>query len=92
MTSAPRPDGLVELAATVPVQVPDASVVVLVCGSGVTPTRLHAASARLPADCRKVAVRCVTGSAVARRALGDLPVLSLGELADLPRAMRSVQP
>lgn len=92
VASAPRPDRLVDLAATVPVHVPHASVVVLVCGATVTATQLHAASARLPADCRRVAVRCVTGAPLARRALGNLPVLVLGELADLPRAMRSVVP
>jgi len=72
-------------------QVPDASVVVLVAGSTPTPSTLAAAAVHLPAGALTVAVQCVPGAAVARRTLGGLVVLQVGELAHLPQAMRRVE-
>ncbi|BDZ41263.1 hypothetical protein GCM10025865_05620 [Paraoerskovia sediminicola] len=67
-----------------------ASVVVLVAGSVPSPADLRAASVRLSLGARALAVRCVPGAAVARHTIGDLTVLTLGSLEDLPRAMRKM--
>jgi uncharacterized protein (DUF58 family) len=70
--------------------IPDASVAVLVTGSNATPNRLNAALLRFPVDVFTVAVRCEPGAGLTRRAIGDSPVLTVGELGDLPRALRSL--
>lgn len=66
----------------------DASVVAVVVGSTVTSTDLRAAAVRLPVDARLVALRCAPGSGVSRGRVADMQVLTLGELADLPLALR----
>ncbi|GAA1715943.1 DUF58 domain-containing protein [Isoptericola hypogeus] len=85
---APARTSLAEIARVASATVTDASVVVLAVGSRVTPTDLRAAAVRLPVDARLVAMRCVPGSSVSRGRVADMQVLTLGELADLPNALR----
>lgn len=87
-----RPGRFSELAHATAAAAPDASIITLVCGSAVTPTELRAAHARTPLGATVVAVRCALGQQATRRSIGDLPVLSVGELVQLPRALRSVAP
>ena len=79
---------LVDLARVAGTSVTDASVVALVVGSAVSPTELRAASARLPQDVRVMAIQCVPGSKVSRHRIAELVVLTIGELGDLPLALR----
>ena len=37
-----------------------------------------------------IAINCEVGASAARRAIGDVVLLTIGELADLPAAMRRV--
>jgi uncharacterized protein (DUF58 family) len=83
-----RRTGLVDLARVAGASVTDASVVALVVGSAVSPTELRAASARLPQDVRVVAIQCVPGAKVSRHRIAELVVLTIGELGDLPLALR----
>lgn len=69
---------------------PNASAVMLVVGSQTTPRELHAAATRLPAGILAVAVRCEHGAEVRRSAIGPLELVTLGDLADLPQALRAV--
>ncbi|WP_336707531.1 DUF58 domain-containing protein [Oerskovia sp. USHLN155] len=79
---------LVDLARVAGTSVTDASVVALVVGSAVSPTELRAASARLPQDVRVMAIQCVPGAKVSRHRIAELVVLTIGELGDLPLALR----
>jgi hypothetical protein len=45
---------------------------------------------RLPVDARLVALRCTPGASVSRGRVADMQVLTLGELADLPHALRRI--
>jgi len=81
---------LAELSREVGEQVPDASAAVLLYGATVPPALVHLAGTRLPIDVRSLAVRCVPGAPVVRRALADLTTIDLGVLADLPSVMRRV--
>ena len=81
---------LAELSREVAEQVPDASAAVLLYGATVPPALVHLAGTRLPIDVRSLAVRCVPGVPVVRRALADLTTIDLGVLADLPSVMRRV--
>jgi len=83
-------DSIVDLARITAAEVPDASAVVLLFGATVTPHEMHAAASRLPVDVRVLAVQCMPGSEVARHVIADLTVLVVGDLGDLPRALRSV--
>ena len=85
---APARRSLAEIARVASATVTDASVVVLAVGSTVSPTDLRAAAVRLPVDARLVAMRCSPGSSVSRGRVADMQVLTLGELADLPNALR----
>lgn len=78
------------LARAIGQQVPGASVVLFVVGPDVTAGELKAASVHIPLGVRVIAVRCESGSTLRRRTVGDLVVLGIGDLTDLPRAMRSV--
>lgn len=84
----PMRTSLVDLARVASASVTDASVVALVVGSAVTPTELRAASARLPQDVRVVAIACIPGAKVSRHRIAELVVLTIGELGDLPLALR----
>lgn len=85
---APARTSLADIARVASATVSDASVVAVVVGSTVTPTDLRAAAVRLPVDARLVAMRCVPGASVSRGRVADMQLLTLGELADLPYALR----
>ncbi|AEG43387.1 DUF58 domain-containing protein [Isoptericola variabilis] len=85
---APARTTLADVARVAAATVTDASVVAVVVGSTVTPTDLRAAAVRLPVDARLVALRCSAGSGVSRGRVADMQVLTLGELGDLPNALR----
>lgn len=65
-----------------------ASTVVLVTGSRTETPVLRAAAARLPGDARTIAVRCATGATPSGHRAGDVAVLTLGDVDDLPAALR----
>jgi uncharacterized protein (DUF58 family) len=67
--------------------VPNASVMFLVVGTSVTSGQLRTAAASAPPGVRCFAIRCQAGAALDRRAIGDLTVLTLGELTELPRLL-----
>jgi uncharacterized protein (DUF58 family) len=79
-----------ELARVASAAVPDASTAILVVGGEPDPASLHAALARFPVNVLAMVCRCAPGLTLGRRNISDSPVLSLGNLDDLPRAMRSV--
>lgn len=68
--------------------VPNASVVFLVVGTGVSPTQLRAAAAAIPPGIRTFAVRCEAGTAPARASIADLAVLTVGAIEDLGPVLR----
>lgn len=67
--------------------VPNASILFLVVGTAVTPQQLRTAAASAPPGVRCLAIRCETGKPIDRRAIGDLTVLTLGDLTELPRLL-----
>jgi len=87
---SPGRDDIVTLAKNVGSAVLGASVIMLLFGSGVTPAQMRQATIRLPLEVRVIAVQCTPGADLKRRAIGLLTVLTIGALADLPKAMRSV--
>lgn len=82
--------GLFSVAIEVGAQVPDASVALLVCGTNLTPQQILRATSVIPAGVTIVAVYCEVGAKVALRTIGDASVLTVGDLRDLPRALRRV--
>jgi uncharacterized protein (DUF58 family) len=88
--SRPREGGIVELSGAVSASVALASVVVLVCGAGVDAAALRVACSRLPFGARALAIVAETGAAPSLRRIGDADVLTIGELAQLPLALRKV--
>jgi hypothetical protein len=44
----------------------------------------------LPLGVRVIAVSCIPGSEPSRRQIGDLAILTIGDLSDLPAALRRV--
>ncbi len=88
--SRPRQGGVVELAAEVGRSAKTASVVALVCGSSVTAQQMRDASRHLPFEARSIAVVCAPGTAPSLRVLGDMSVLTIGELSDLRGALGRV--
>ncbi|TIH33741.1 DUF58 domain-containing protein [Subtercola vilae] len=85
-----RRDTIVHLAKVAGQQVPDASVAVLMFGAQVTATQLQAATVYIPLGVRIIAVSCRPGAAVSRRMIGDLTLLTIGALDELPAALRRV--
>jgi uncharacterized protein (DUF58 family) len=83
-------DDIVTLAKNVGSSVVGASVIVLLFGGGVTPAQMREATIRLPLDVRVIAIQCVLGAELKRRAIAALTVLTVGDLSQLPKAMRSV--
>ncbi|MBW4094544.1 MAG: DUF58 domain-containing protein, partial [Acidobacteria bacterium] len=67
---------------------PNASVVFLVVGTRVSPRELSRAAASVPPGVRAFAIRASTGANPARANIADLPVLTLGDIKDLPAVMR----
>jgi uncharacterized protein (DUF58 family) len=88
--SRPREGSIVELAGIVSSTLALASVVVLVCGAGVDAAALRVACSRLPFGARALAIVAETGAAPSLRRIGDADVLTIGELDQLPVALRKV--
>lgn len=84
----PQRGSVVDLALSTGNAVPDASVAVLICGGAVTPQEVRQAASHIPLGVTVVAVYCTPGATVTRRTIGDIVVLTLGDLRDLPYAMR----
>jgi uncharacterized protein (DUF58 family) len=83
-------EDIVELARTLGRTVPQASVAILLFGGSVTPSQLRTAASHIPLGVRVIALNCVPGQEVTRRTIGDLVLLTVGSLDELPRAMRRV--
>jgi uncharacterized protein (DUF58 family) len=88
--SRARKGRLEELAGAVAAGVPQAAVVVLVCGSTVDATRLRVACSRLPYGARVMAVRAQLGAVPSLRRIAEASVVTVGELAQLPAALGKV--
>ncbi|MCS6711094.1 DUF58 domain-containing protein [Brachybacterium sp. EF45031] len=69
---------------------PTASAVFLVVGAAATPRELNSAARQLPPGLLAVAVRCEDGAELRRSRLGDLHLVTVGRLQDLPRGLRAV--
>ncbi|QKJ18191.1 DUF58 domain-containing protein [Microbacterium hominis] len=82
--------GILDLAVTVAASTPQASVVVLLCGSKVEAATLRAACARLPYGARVLAIVAAEGAAPGLRRIGEADVVTIGALDDLPSALRRV--
>nr|WP_237708965.1 DUF58 domain-containing protein [Citricoccus sp. CH26A] len=68
--------------------VPNASVFFLVTGSQPSPGELRRAANVAPPGVRAFAIRCAHGLETGRASIGDLTVVSLGDLQDLGLALR----
>lgn len=88
IVGAPQRRTAVDLARSLADTVPNASVVFLIVGSNVTATQLRSAAAAVPLGVRTLAVRLQSGAAPARATIGDLTVLTLGDLPDLAIVLR----
>jgi len=82
--------GIDQVAREAAAQVPDASTAVLVTGALPNPAKLRSALSGFSVEVMAAAVRCDRAATLGRRSLGDAPVVSLGELTDLPLGMRSL--
>ncbi|WP_291377809.1 DUF58 domain-containing protein [Demequina sp.] len=80
----------VDLALRTGAAVPDASVAVIICGGAVTPSDIRVAASHIPLGVLVVAVYCTPEAPLTRRTIGDVVVLTLGDLRDLPQAMRRI--
>ncbi len=83
-------NSIVNLALTAARDVPDASVVVLIFGGDVAPAEMRQAANKLPLGASVIALVCLPGAALSRKAIGDLVVLTIGSIDSLPLAMRRV--
>lgn len=89
--SKPREGGIVALAGILAAHSPDAAVAVLICGSTVDAGQLRLACSRVPFGVRTLAI-IADGrlDAPVLRRVGDADVVALGELDQLPNAIRKV--
>ncbi|MFG6503457.1 DUF58 domain-containing protein [Microbacterium sp. P05] len=86
----PREGDIVELAGAVAAAMPLASIVILVCGSSVDAARLRVACSRLPFGARVLAVVAERGASPSLRRIAEADVITVGELEQLPAALRKV--
>ncbi len=70
---------------------PDATVAALISGSQTTPAQLLRASIHIPSEIRAFAVRSDESSPAGIKRIGNMNVLSIATLEDLPRAIRSMR-
>jgi len=86
----PGPDeiGIVAVARNAARHAPDVSVSFVVCGSQPTPAEIRSAALAFPLGVRVLAIRTVAGAATSMSRIGDTTVLTVGDLGDLPRALR----
>lgn len=85
VTDVSRPSDLARNALE---QVPGASVVVIITGTGTPVSELHRTRSRIPVNVVSVGLRCAEGQAPGRQQVGGLSVLTVGELEQLPRVLR----
>ena len=83
-----RRGGVSDVCLATSAAVPAASVAVIVTGSRATPGEIRRAAARLPLGVHVVVLVCEDGAALSRHTIGDVVVMTIGELNDLPAAMR----
>ena len=84
----PQRTTAVDLARSAADTVPNASVFFLIVGEHVTATQLRRAAAAVPPGIRAFAIRCAHGMDAGKASIGDLTVLSLGNLDDLAIILR----
>lgn len=85
---SPSRESLGDRARVVGAEVPSASVVILITGSGTPAEQLRLASIRVPAIARCFGIRAATAEELSRKAVGDFALVSLPRLEDLPMAVR----
>lgn len=83
-----RRESIVQLAKTTGTAVPQASVAFLIFGSTVTPAQLQASTVHIPLGIRVIAVSARPGAAMSMRRIGELSLLTIGQLGDFPLALR----
>ncbi|WP_454117229.1 DUF58 domain-containing protein [Microbacterium aurum] len=89
--SRPRSGGIVALAGSIAAHAPQAAVVVLVTGSKTDAADLRLACSRLPLGVRALAIVAdARVDAPALKRIGEADVVTIGDLDQLPRAMRKV--
>ena len=86
----PAQGGVLELAGIAGTSMPLASIAMLVTGSQVDAATLRAACARLPFGARTLAVVADTTATPSLRRVGDADVVTVGQLQQLPAALRRV--
>lgn len=86
-----NPTTVVDLARSVTRDVQRATVVVLLCGSAVSPRDIRAAGAVLPVGVSALAIQTRLGSVPQVHRLGSVTTLELGALEDLPRGFRKLE-
>ena len=69
-----------------------ASVYVIVTGSKVKPNQFKVAQTRFPKGVQGFVLRVRTGARAGRRQIGAMPIISIGSLPDLSKAIRSLAP
>ena len=84
-------DGVAVAAKNTAATVPDVSVAIILCGGVPTAGQIRSAGAAFPVGVRVVAVRVELGAPIAVRRIGTLPILTIGALDDLARALRAVR-
>lgn len=86
--TAPRRGDLVELGQDLSQHAAGASVAVLVTGSLTSPAQVRRATTSIPLGVQVIALVCEDGGALSHRMIGDIAVLTISQLPDLPRALR----
>ena len=71
--------------------VPNASVAVLVAGRHPDPTLVRQAGSAFPVGIRVVAIQAKTGAKIAVHSIGNVVMVTVGSLSDLPAALRRVK-
>ena len=84
------PEELASRARVVAADAPGASVVALITGSLTPVADLRLASLRVPPTARSFAVRAAASEELGRKGAGDLPIVTVPTLAELPAAIRAV--
>jgi len=83
-----RRESIVQLAKTTGSSVPNASVAFLLFGGTVTPAQLQASSVHIPLGVRVIAVSAQPGAPLTLRSIGDMTLLTVGDLTEFPLALR----
>lgn len=87
---SPRDDRFLDLAATIARQHAGASVVMLHAGANVDPVLVRRARTLLPTQARVIVFTVVRGASPKLRPIGDVVLVTVGSVSDLPRVMRGV--